>query len=270
MSRNHDASAPNARGLLFTILGELVLPCGGLAWTSALINVFARLGVEEKAARQALMRTAAAGWLDADHFGRRTQWRLTPSSERLLRDGAQRIYSFSGCAPSWGGQWLLVSAHVPEAERSARHVLRRRLTWAGFGSLAPGLWISPHPERLAEAIAALRAAGVASTAHVFAATRAGVGNERRMVATAWNLPAIQQLYQQFLRDFRARTTDDVLVKQLELVHAWRRFPSIDPLLPRLLLPSRWSGEQAARVFADHNALWSAAARSEWQRLNGNV
>ena len=57
--RRRAAGADSARSVLFTVLGELVLPTGGEAWTSAFIDVFGRLGVEEKAARQALMRTAA-------------------------------------------------------------------------------------------------------------------------------------------------------------------------------------------------------------------
>ena len=61
MSRRHAAGAESARGLLLTVLGEFVLPAGGLAWTSALIDVLGRLGIEEKATRQALMRTASDG-----------------------------------------------------------------------------------------------------------------------------------------------------------------------------------------------------------------
>src|SRR6266581_4339250 len=80
LSRRHAAGAPSARGLLFTLLGEFVLPGDGTAWTSAVLAVLARLGIEEKATRQALMRTAAAGWLAAEKEGRRTRWRLTGSA----------------------------------------------------------------------------------------------------------------------------------------------------------------------------------------------
>src|ERR1700729_303914 len=88
--RRHAAGSESARGVLFTVLGELVLPTGGGAWTSAVIDVFGRLGVEEKAARQALMRTAANNWLSSERVGRRTVWRLTPAAERLLRGGTGR------------------------------------------------------------------------------------------------------------------------------------------------------------------------------------
>lgn len=267
LSRRHAAGAPSARGLLFTLLGEFVLPGDGTAWTSAALAVLARLGVEEKATRQALMRTAAAGWLAAEKEGRRTRWRLTASARKLLTDGAERIYSFTGPAQDWDGRWLLVFVRIPESDRRARHVVRSRLSWAGFGSLGGGLWVSPHPEREAEAAQALREAGVADDAHVFTGTRSGLGDIQVMVAEAWDLAAIEERYEQFIDEFGALAPADVLARQIELVHAWRRFPSIDPALPRELLPARWSGLEAARLFSDRHERWSAGARQEWERLN---
>jgi phenylacetic acid degradation operon negative regulatory protein len=267
LSRRHAAGAPSARGLLFTLLGEFVLPGGGTAWTSAVLAVFGRLGVEEKTTRQALMRTAASGWLAAEKAGRRTRWRLTASAQKMLTEGADRIYSFTGPAESWDGRWLLVYARIPESDRRARHVVRSRLSWAGFGSLGAGLWISPHPDREDEATGVLREAGVAAEAHVFVARRSGLAEVQAMVAAAWDLGAIEEQYEAFIEEFRAATPADVLARQVELVHAWRRFPGADPLLPRELLPARWSGLMAARLFADRHRRWSEGAEQEWKRLN---
>jgi phenylacetic acid degradation operon negative regulatory protein len=276
LSRQHAAGSPSARGLLFTLLGEFVLTGDGTAWTSAVLATLGRLGIEEKTTRQALMRTAAAGWLDAEKLGRRTRWRLTAAARQLLTDGAARIYSFTGPDPDWDGRWLLISARIPESDRRARHVVRTRLNWAGFGSLGPGLWISPHPDREAEAVRVLREAGIADDAHVFVARRSGLGDERVMVATAWDLTAIEDQYEQFIEEFRdpapsGPVRDSLaghpLTWQIELVHAWRRFPAVDPALPPELLPARWSGLAAARLFSDRHHQWSAAARQEWKRLN---
>lgn len=272
LSRQHAAGSPSARGLLFTLLGEFVLTGDGTAWTSAVLATLSRLGVEEKTTRQALMRTAAAGWLDAEKRGRRTRWRLTASARQLLTDGAARIYSFTGPDPDWDGRWLLISARIPDSDRRARHVARTRLNWAGFGSLGPGLWISPHPDREAEAVRVLSEAGIAEGAHVFVARRSGLGDERVMVATAWDLTAIEDQYERFIGEFRGAGPGEApawspLTRQLELVHAWRRFPAADPALPRELLPARWSGLEAARLFSDRHRQWSAGARQEWQRLN---
>jgi phenylacetic acid degradation operon negative regulatory protein len=267
LSRRPAAGAPSARALLFTLLGEFVLPGGGTAWTSAVIGAFARLGVAEKAARQALMRTAAGGWLAAEKDGRRTRWHLTAAARQLLTEGAERIYSFTPGAENWGGRWLLVAARVPDGDRSARHIVRTRLSWAGFGSLSPGLWISAHPEREAEAARVLREAGLAGDAHLFVATRSGLADAGGMVRAAWDLAAIEREYERFIAEFSGPEPGDVLARQVALVHAWRRFPAIDPALPAELLPARWSGLEAVRLFADRHERWSGGAQLEWKRLN---
>jgi phenylacetic acid degradation operon negative regulatory protein len=269
LSRRHAAGAVSARGLLFTVMGEFVLPTGGSAWTSAFIETFGRLGVEEKAIRQALARTAADGWIKPERHGRRTRWWLTSDGDRLLTEGTERIYAFAGSQRQWEGSWLLVLARVPENDRAARHVLRTRLSWAGLGSPAPGIWITTHTERSEEVEQVLRQAGIAD-GQVFAAEHRGGGQLSALVAQAWDLPAIEQEYEAFLAEFSAAGTSDPLTRLIELVHAWRRFPSIDPGLPASLLPARWSGARAANLFADRHARWSADAVTQWSRLNQAV
>ena len=270
LSRRHEAGASSARGMLLTLLGEFVLPAdgpaAGMAWTSAVLAAFDRLGVAEKATRQALMRTSNAGWLTPEKAGRRTRWELTDAARRLLTDGATRIYSF-GPARDWDGTWVIVQARIPDSDRRARHVVRTRLAWAGYGSLGPGLWISPHAAREREAVRVLTEAGLAADAHVFVARRTGLSDARAMVAAAWDLPAVGAAYDQFIAEFRDPAPRDVLAGQLELVHAWRRFPALDPSLPRELLPDRWSGTEAARLFAERHGQWRDDSRREWARLN---
>jgi phenylacetic acid degradation operon negative regulatory protein len=266
ISRRHAAGAESVRGLLFTVLGEFVLPAGGSAWTSAFIEVFARLGVEEKAIRQGLARTAADGWIGPQRHGRRTKWLLTPSGERLLSEGTERIYAHRGAHPGWDGSWLLVTARVPESDRAARHVLRTRLSWAGLGSPAPGIWVTTHVERRDEIEHVLRQAGI-TDGHMFTARHCGGGELTDLVAQAWDLLAIEQRYEQFLAEFAAASARDPLRRLIDLVHAWRRFPSVDPGLPAQLLPAKWSGERAAKLFAARHAAWSPDAVEEWIRLN---
>jgi phenylacetic acid degradation operon negative regulatory protein len=265
MSRRHAAGASSARGLLFTVLGEFVLPGDGTVWTSSIIDVLGRLGVEEKTTRQALMRTAGDGWLRSQRHGRRTRWQLTAAAEQLLTDGRHRIYGFRAIAPAWDGRVVLVLARVPETDRSTRHLLRTRLGWAGFGSPAPGVWISTHTERVDEVDRLLTRAGV-SDARIFVADHAGGADLASMVGQAWDLSAVEARYQEFLDEFATPGTDRPLARLVDLVHAWRRFPSIDPALPRDLLPHRWSGERAAALFTKRHATWAADAMAEWARL----
>jgi phenylacetic acid degradation operon negative regulatory protein len=257
------------RGLLFTVLGEFVLPTGGSAWTSAFIDLFGRLGVEEKAIRQALARTGADGWIRPERHGRRTRWRLTPAGERLLTEGTERIYAFAGAQRDLDGSWLLVLARVPDGDRPARHRVRTRLSWAGLGSPAPGVWLTTHGERMDEVEEVLREAGI-SDRQIFVAEHRGGRDLAELVAQAWDLPVIEKLYEEFIDEFTASsapTADDPLVRVVELVHAWRLFPSIDPGLPARLLPAGWSGARAAQLFAERHATWSADAVRQWIRLS---
>jgi phenylacetic acid degradation operon negative regulatory protein len=270
MSRRHAAGSEGARGLLFTVLGEFVLANGGAAWTSAFIDVMGRLGIEEKASRQALMRTAEDGWLTSERIGRRTRWRLTNNAERLLTEGTERIYGFVGSTPDWDGRWLLVLARVPESDRPARHLLRTRLSWAGLGTPAPGVWISTHTERVEEVEQVLAVAGVLADARIFRCEHVGGGDLATMVDQAWDLAAIESSYEEFIDDVTTTIATDPLARLIDLVHAWRRFPSIDPTLPRELLPARWSGNAAALLFARRHAEWAPEASAEWLRIAGTA
>jgi phenylacetic acid degradation operon negative regulatory protein len=266
MSRRHVVGAASARSLLFTVLGEYVLPGDRAVWTSSAIEVLHHLGIEEKAARQALIRTAADGWLAPERHGRRTRWHLTSQAQVLLRDGTERIYGFTGVMPRWNGSVVLIVVRVPEADRASRHTLRTRLSWAGFGSPVPGIWISTHADRIGEVEALLRETDVAD-ARIFCARHIGGADLKSMVEQAWELDSVETRYRSFLDDFAESRTSKPLARLVELVHAWRRFPSIDPALPRELLPSHWSGEPAAQLFAKRHANWSTRAKTQWEQIN---
>jgi len=156
---------------------------------------------------------------------------------------------------------------VPETDRPARHLLRTRLSWAGFGSPSPGLWISTHTERASQVERVLSDAGVFDDSRIFLAEHHGGGDLATMVSQAWDLDAIEGNYRRFLDDFASSGASDALTRLIDLVHSWRRFPWIDPTLPRELLPARWSGGKAVQLFARGHARWAADATAEWLRLN---
>jgi phenylacetic acid degradation operon negative regulatory protein len=264
-SRRHAAGADSAPGLLLTVLGEFLLPSGDAALTAAFIDALGRLGVEEKAARQALMRTAADGLLHARRVGRRTLWRLTAKGEQFLSEGAERIYGFQASQAEWDGRWLIVLARAPQTDRAARHVLRTRMMWAGFGSPAPGVWISTHVDRTKEAERVLHEAGL-DDGQIFLAEHHAGGPLDAMVRQAWDLDALEEGYEQFLAEYSGDRSGDAMVWTVRLVHAWRRFPRVDPALPTTLLPARWSGVRAAHLFTRRRAQWHAAAQAQWRQL----
>jgi phenylacetic acid degradation operon negative regulatory protein len=254
---------------LLTVAGEFMLPIDKPVWTQALLDVLADLGVEPKSGRQALARTAAEGLLRSDRSGRRVRWSLSPAGVRLLSTGAERIYGFGGSTDPWDGRWLVLLVSVPETRRQLRHRLRTRLAWAGMGMPSPGVWLSPHPDiqhEVAEVVAELDLTEVSSS---FVGPFGAIGRERDMVAQAWNLADVESAYQDFIATFGAAEPAgprETLREQIQLVHAWRRFPFLDPRLPAELLPGKWAGVRAAELFNERRGQWADLANQHWRQL----
>jgi phenylacetic acid degradation operon negative regulatory protein len=269
LSRRHIVGAASARSLLLTILGEFVLPVDRPVWTAALVRTLGGLGVEEKASRQALARTAADGWISATRSGRRVSWQLTGPGRSLLTEGAERIYTFAAAGAGWDGRWLVLTVTVPESQRDLRHQVRTRLSWAGFGSPMPGMWVSPHAAREAEAKQILQDLGLAEAAFSFTGQFGGIGSSKNLVEQAWNLTEVARGYRDFLTEFagaRPAPGEASLLLQVRLVHEWRRFPFLDPQLPAELLPPSWIGRRAAAVFRDQHTAWHDRAQRHWRTL----
>jgi phenylacetic acid degradation operon negative regulatory protein len=269
VTRRQELGAASARSLLLTVLGEFVLPSGRPVWTATLIDLLADLDVAEKAARQAIMRTADSGWIEASRIGRETRWALTAAGTRLLREGTDRIYGFAADERSWDGCWLVMTVAVPENNRALRQRLRTQLGWAGLGSVNTSTWVTPRVDREQEARRVLDELGLLAGSWSFVATAGQVGDERTLARTAWDLDAIERRYEDFLELVgrrRPRTDRQALVAQVRLVQEWRRFPLLDPGLPRELLPPRWSGNRAAEVFRERHAGWAARAGRAWAEL----
>lgn len=273
LSRRRELGATSARSLLLTVLGEFVLPRDEPVWTQVLIDVLGDLDVEPKSARQALARTAAEGLLESGRAGRRVRWSLTPSGRRLLTDGADRIYGFGDATRPWDGRWLVLLVSVPESRRQLRHRLRTRLAWAGLGSPAPGVWLSPDPgkqDEVAEVVTDLELGGVTSS---FVGPFGDIGAQRDIVEQAWDLAEVENAYEEFLDAFATAdpaTPAGVLAHQIHLVHAWRRFPFLDPQLPTELLPEHWAGARAAARFTELHGRWHRPAQQQWQRQVGTA
>lgn len=252
--------------MLLTVLGEYVYPDDRPVWTRTFVDALAALGFEEPAARQALARSGAAGWLDSERSGRQTSWRLTEQARGILAAGTERIYGFGRGEAPWAGDWLLLYVALPDAGRKLRNRLHTRLSWAGFGHLPQSLWISPDPSREGEAAEVLSSLGFAGRATSFRAVSGAVGAMDDLVRVAWDFDAIAEHHQRFLAEAdgaRPRTSEASFVALTRLVHRWRSLPFVDPDLPDELLPSGWVGRRAACLFHRLHERWEEAARAWW-------
>ncbi|MBO0845904.1 MAG: PaaX family transcriptional regulator [Nocardioides sp.] len=262
----------SARSTLLTVLGEFVHPRGDGVWTSTLVAALAALDIEEKAARQALTRTAAERILESTRHGRRVLWRLTPAGTALLEEGTRHIYGFMRDRRAWDGRWLVVSVAIPEAQRRLRHRLRTRLTWLGLGTPTPGLWVSPDATKASLVRDAVADLGLQGRAFAWTGPMADTGDQRLLLAQAWDLDDVERRYHEFLQDFGRREASsdlEAFVAQVQMIEAWRRFPFLDPELPRELLDHDWPGPRAADAFHDRHQRWEKGAQHAWERFQAS-
>ena len=263
------APAGSAQSLLLTVLGEFVWPSSGEVWTATLLRVLTAAGLGEKTARQALARAAARGWLQSDRAGREVRWRLTDHGNDLMARGLERVQSLTH-APPWDGRWLLLMVSVPRDRAAIRRRLARRLVWAGFGSPAPSLWISPHTERESEVRALLERLELTDQTISMVGGLTGAGlSSQEAVARAWDMQELAPRYDALLERFDSYdpgSGTQLLVAHIGVVDAWQHLPYLDPQLPEELLPQPWPGRMAARRLEQHRASSLDAAHREWERV----
>jgi phenylacetic acid degradation operon negative regulatory protein len=109
----------------------------------------------------------------------------------------------------------------------------------------------------------------AADAISFVAGLGDMGTPETVAAEAWDLDAVREHYEAFIDDFsdtQASTADASFRLQTLLVHAWRKFPFVDPDLPDDLLPAGWPRQRAHTLFVARHAQWQAAARAHFEEL----
>lgn len=247
---------------IFNLFADYVLPRGGRVWTNDLLYLLALLGVNERAARTTLSRMKQQGWFETEKDGRQTQYLITERGRAILEEGDKRI--FEEPLTDWNGRWQMVVYSLPEERRKERHELRQKLTWFGFGALAPGTWVSPH-ERQNEMTAVAAALGITECVTIFSAA---ADDNQSIIQKCWPLEALAADYQIFLNrhqhDYEAYcdgwltpSAEDCFVRRFWLTYNFQRFPLKDPNLPVELLPSDWPGTTARHIFKEYRVMLSA-------------
>lgn len=257
---------PSARAYLLIVLGEYALDRGEAAWTQTVVEALGLVGFEEKAARQALTRTATAGLMEPRRIGRRTRWQITPAGRRALTAAKHRLFA-TGPERDWNGDWLILLTTVPERHRNLRHRLRVSLGWAGFGPLGPSVWLSPHPSRATEARQVLASLGEPVRGTLLHARLDDPAERDRLVTQAWDIGDLDKQYRGFLDRFgpaEPASPGEALAEVAHLIYQWRRLLLADPGLPPNLLPPQWVGDSARRLLLDRHRRWNRMAQAWWQ------
>jgi len=261
-------SALRPQSLMLTFLGDYVLGRDVCVYSGSVIDVFARTGVGEHAARSTLTRMVNRGLLSRQRQGRRMYFGLTPRSTQILRDGEARIWKVGAVNREWDGTWTLLGFSLPEAWQRQRHDLRSQLAWAGFGPLFNGLWIAPGHAPVADLVASL---GLEAHVKVF---RGGVepGTDiGQMIRDTWDIEAQAARYRGFVERWRepglaAGCGEDPLGRQLVLFTEWLQVVRTDPRLPLEHLPADWPAAEAEVAFHAVSAQVTGVARALAARI----
>jgi phenylacetic acid degradation operon negative regulatory protein len=251
------AGVVQPRQLIVTLYGLYARDDGGRLSVAALVRLLAGLGVDEPAVRSSISRLKRRGLLAPDRRDGSAGYVLTAAAREILDDGDVRIFARRRATEADG--WVLVVFSVPESEREKRHALRTQLSRLGFGTAAPGVWIAPG-HLAGEVSDMLRRLRLDGYAQLFRGEHLAAGGLPSAVRAWWDLDGLRDLYAAFLdrhrplraRWSRRRTPDQAaaFADYVRLVTDWRRLPYADPGLPLHLLPPRWNGVRAARLFAE--------------------
>ena len=251
-----------ARSTLFTLYTELVYP-GDTVWVGRLVRWMDLLGFSEPAVRAAVSRSAARGWIVPERRGRRAYYRLSPRVSWQVRQVRRRLCDAKG--DSWDGRWRTLVYAVPEGLRSQRDKFRNELVLLGYGTPAPGVWISPSAdlEATAELISYYE---LGPYVEVFLAERLGSEPVERLVERTFHLEEAEERYAALAQRLSAIPADpepeEAFVELVRLVHEARKVLFYDPGLPPQLAPAGFGG---ARVLARF-----AATRERLRRAAGDL
>lgn len=266
METPSEDGAVRPQTLMLTLLGRYLLGREVAVSAASVIEVFARVGVGEHAARSTLTRMVNRGLLSRQRHGRAMYFGLTARSERILRDGEARLWKLGAVNRDWDGVWTLLGFSLPESWQKQRHELRSQLAWAGFGPLFNGLWVAPGRAAVDEIVGSL---GLESHVKAFHASTIPGTDVDQMIRETWDLDAIAAPYHAFVERWKNVETEldqgaDPLAATLLMNSDWLRVIRDDPRLPIEHLPANWPAADAEALFVrvDRRAQDEAARIAE--------
>jgi phenylacetic acid degradation operon negative regulatory protein len=250
-----DGAQSRPRSLIVTVFGAYARESGGWLSVASLVRLLSAVGVEEAAVRSSVSRLKRRGVLVAERRDGAAGYGLSEQFRTEVDEGDRRIFSRPAGLLQDG--WVLAAFSVPESERRMRHQLRSRLTWLGFGTVAPGVRVAPahladDTQRVLERL------GLSTYVDLFRADYLAFADLGEEVGRWWDLDELARQYGGYVRAWqpvlsswkRRRSVDprEAFGDYMATLDAWRRFPFLDPGLPAELLPAGWQGTQAADVF----------------------
>ncbi|MFG1782431.1 PaaX family transcriptional regulator C-terminal domain-containing protein [Rhodococcus oryzae] len=237
------------KSLLLAFLGMHLLWKPIAISGASIVELFGWLDVGQSATRSLLARMTDRGLLERHKLGRKTYYALTEYGTSVFEEGSKKIWRSAGDA-DWDGMWTTVVMSVPESSRHLRHRARSRLTWAGFGNTASGLWVASRRHDVA-AILGPEFAEIDLT--VMVGRVIPPTTDEALVTSAFDLDEIASRYTRFTSRWQNDVTSEssrehAFATRVRVQAEWLSITQADPLLPVTLLPEDWPAGDAERLF----------------------
>jgi phenylacetic acid degradation operon negative regulatory protein len=155
----------------------------------------------------------------------------------------------------WDNLWRIVIFDFPVTQNYKRNRLRKKLEKLGFGMFQKSVWMSPY--NLAWEISEfLKAQSFRDYAYVLVSPLRFAASNKSLAEKIWKLNKIKDAYQKLLDWWEEKSQglkgDDFFLLAQKFCFRYLEIVAADPFLPKELLPSRWPGEEARKIFQKLN------------------
>lgn len=266
----------NTRSMIFTLFGDYIRYHGNEIWMGSLIKLLEPFNHNEQAVRSAISRMSKQGWVVSRKETNKSYYSLTERGKKRMEEAAGRIYRIE--AEKWDGKWRMLLYNIPEEKRQIRDELRKELIWSGFGLLSNGVWITPNnlKNQINDIIDKYN---IRECVHFFTADNEGPQSNKQIITNCWDIDHINKQYQMFIKFYEGEMVEnrqkleegkmsnqDCFVERTLLVHHYRKSLFIDPGIPQELLPEKWLGEQAAKLFSSYYNILAEKANAFFEKV----
>lgn len=240
MPRAARNGALQPQDLALTIVGAHLREAGERVWSGGFVELLQEFAFSTEASRAALARLVGRELLKREMNGRRALYTLTDAAVELLRRGDERIFTF-GREDSPENVWTVLWHAIPYGCRAERARFAAGLRFLGFGSVQDATWVAAH-DREAEILELASNLRIDDYVSVLVGRMSAHKRPPILVGEAWNLPAVDERYEQFLADYgdlkraaarRALSPREAFVTRTLMLHQFRGFPFLDPELPSI-------------------------------------
>lgn len=242
--QTHPPTAQVAILAFLTVLGYEPTP---EPTTGEIIRALATLDVSEEAARATLNRMTHKGLLTKRKSGREVTFQLTPEGRQFQHENFTRVLQRKVLLEYWDDTWTHAFYSLPANSRTLARQLQTALERVGFGRLRKGHWIAPGRVDMHDVLAGLEGSRYVRT---FYSTPTGATSSQQVLPEAFNLPAIANVYQEFLTYWRSHRSEmgNALFERLQLYIHWFNVLRQTPVLPAALLRGENLAIQAEKLF----------------------